>query len=126
MGTRFLIVDDSANIRSFVKKTLELTGIETDAVFEASNGFEGLAVLEQEVVDVVLTDINMPRMNGLEMIQKIKGNSAWEKIKIVVISTEGSREKIVEAAKLGVNGYLRKPFGPENVLELLNEALING
>jgi two-component system chemotaxis response regulator CheY len=126
MGMNFLVVDDSVNIRAFVKKTLGLTGLEIDSLHEAGNGEEGLAVLAKQKIDVVLTDINMPVMDGLEMIRMIKTNSEWDKIIIIVISTEGSREKILEAAKIGVKGYLRKPFGPENVLEILNEAMANG
>ncbi|MBL8027780.1 MAG: response regulator [Fibrobacteres bacterium] len=126
MGINFLIVDDSANIRAFVKKTLNMTGLEIETIFEASNGKEGLEVLSKEKVDVALTDINMPVMDGLEMIRLIKENGNMNNLKIIVISTEGSREKILEAAKLGVKGYLRKPFGPENVMEILNEAVTNG
>jgi CheY-like chemotaxis protein len=126
MGMNFLVVDDSANIRAFVKKTLALTGLDIESVFQAANGVEGLAVLAKERVDVVFTDINMPVMDGLEMIRQIRKIPEYAKVNVVVISTEGSREKILEAAKIGVKGYLRKPFGPENVLEVLNEAITNG
>lgn len=126
MGFSFLIVDDSANIRAFVRKVLNLTGLSIDLILEAEDGENGLARLAESPVDVILTDINMPRMDGLDMIRKIRADTRFQNVKIIVISTEGSREKILEAAKIGVNGYLKKPFGPEEVLGVLNEAVPDG
>jgi two-component system chemotaxis response regulator CheY len=126
MGTRFLIVDDSANIRAFVKKTLSLTGLTIDAILEAQDGQDALEKLEQNPVDVVLTDINMPRMDGLELIRRLRADERYRTLRVIVISTEGSREKILEAAKIGITGYLKKPFGPENVLEILEKAVLHG
>ncbi len=126
MGIVFLIVDDSVNIRAFVRKTLSMTGLAIDAILEAGDGLEGLAVLAGSKVDVVLTDINMPNMDGLEMIRNIRSDEKYNDIKIVIISTEGSREKILAAVKIGVTGYLKKPFGPESVLEVISEAVTNG
>ncbi|OGJ86507.1 MAG: hypothetical protein A2268_02340 [Candidatus Raymondbacteria bacterium RifOxyA12_full_50_37] len=123
MGLKFLIVDDSANIRAFVKKTLGLTGLEIERIDEATDGIDGLLQLAENPVDVVLTDINMPNMDGLDMIRKIREDPKFASIQIVVISTEGSREKIIEAVKCGANGYLKKPFGPEEVLDILKEAI---
>lgn len=126
MGLNFLIVDDSANIRAFVKKTLNLTGLPMDTVLEAKDGEEALALLKEKPVDIILTDINMPNMDGLTLIRHIRADNRFQKVRIIVISTEGSREKILEAAKIGITGYLKKPFGPEQVLEILNKAVDNG
>lgn len=125
MGMKFLIVDDSANIRAFIRKVLAMTGIAIDAIREACDGEEGLARLAEEAADVVMTDINMPRMDGLEMVRAIKALPQYNGVKIIVISTEGSRDKILEAVKCGAAGYLKKPFGPEQVLNLLTETMKN-
>ena len=126
MGMKFLIVDDSANIRAFIRKVLSMTGLEIDSVREAGDGEEGLLRLSEEPADVVLSDINMPRMDGLEMIRRIKARSEFAGVRIVVVSTEGSRDKILEAVKCGAAGYLKKPFGPEQVVNLLTETMKHG
>jgi two-component system chemotaxis response regulator CheY len=123
MAIKLLIVDDSFSIRAFVKKTLTMIDLEIDTLHEASDGLQALEVLEKEAVDVILTDINMPNMNGLELIKKIRAQTRFDNIKIVVISTEGSREMVVEAMKCGANKYLKKPFGPEQAMETLEESL---
>ncbi|OGS35700.1 MAG: hypothetical protein A2293_07435 [Elusimicrobia bacterium RIFOXYB2_FULL_49_7] len=123
---RFLIVDDSVNIRTFIRKVLNMTGLPVEEILEAGNGQQGIEVLEKEKVDVVLTDINMPVMDGLEMIRLVKAQPRFSELKMIIVSTEGSREKILEAVKMGAAGYLKKPFGPEQVLNLLTETMQNG
>lgn len=125
MGLSFLVVDDSANIRAFVKKTLAMTELDIEIVHEADNGESGLSMLAENAVDVVITDINMPVMNGLDMIREMKTKKEYNKIKILIISTEGSRQMILESVKAGASGYLRKPFGPEEVMEVL-DGMVNG
>ncbi|MFH0919578.1 MAG: response regulator [Fibrobacterota bacterium] len=126
MGFAFMIVDDSVIIRAFVRKTLGLTGLEIDTIVEACDGEEGLRLLAENKLDVILTDINMPKMDGLEMIRRIRQEKKYNTVKIVIITTEGSRQKVLEAAKIGINGYLKKPFGPEEALEVLGKAVTHG
>lgn len=123
MGISFLIVDDSLNIRAFIKKTLNMTDIDIKDIYEASNGEEAIEILKEKCVDFVLTDINMPKMDGLSMIKNIKCQEKFRDMKIIIISTEGSREKILEGVKMGASGYLKKPFGPEEIMELLQELM---
>ncbi len=123
MAINLLIVDDSLNIRAFVKKTLAMIDLAFDNIHEAGDGLEALEVLEKESVDVVLTDINMPNMNGIALIKEIRSRPQLKHLKIIVISTEGSREMVLEAIKSGANSYLKKPFGPEQAMETLEEAI---
>lgn len=115
MGTNVLIVDDSMLIRQVVKKVVRQTGIETGEVLEADNGQQAISVLEQKQVDLVLSDINMPGMDGLEMLRRLRANPAWEDLPVIMVSTEGSEETMQEAMELGASGYCLKPFTPESL-----------
>ena len=118
MPFNVLIVDDSAVMRSMIVKTLALAGIPVGDVHEASNGKEGLEALERNWIDLVLADINMPVMNGEEMINHIRGNPLWGDLPIVVISTEGSRTRI---ERLGLKdiSFIHKPFTPESLRDVV-------
>lgn len=122
MSINILIVDDSAVMRSMVAKTLKMVGPEIGEIFQAGNGKEGLEVLEDNWVDLVIADINMPVMNGLEMIDEIQSDSAWEKLPIVVISTEGSQTRIDSLHDKGVE-FIHKPFTPEAIRNVLVNKL---
>ncbi len=123
MGFKILVVDDSKVTRLMIGRTLELTKIPIDELHEAANGQEGLDALRAHTVDVVIADINMPVMNGMEMIERIKAESAMRAIPIVVISTEGSTTRIDELRALGIKAYVRKPFTPEGIRDSLKEVL---
>lgn len=123
MSLNILIVDDSATVRSVVRKALRLAELPLNNVVEAANGAEALRMLREQWIDLVLTDINMPEMNGLELIDAMKKDSLLASIPIVVISTEGSATRIEETKQAGVNAYLRKPFHPEQIKEIVEEVL---
>ena len=119
MGINILIVDDSDNIRAFIKKALSLTELDINQILEAENGLQGLEKLSAYKIDIILSDINMPVMDGLEFIRNVRAEEKNNEIIILVVSTEGSRQMILESVKAGANGYLKKPFGPDEVMETL-------
>lgn len=123
MSYNMLIVDDSSIIRSVVKKTINMSGIPTASIFEAANGFEALELLEKEWIDIVLADINMPEMNGVELVQKMSENSLLASIPVVIISSDRNESKIELLQKHGIRAYLKKPFRPENFKEVINNVL---
>lgn len=123
MSYNILIVDDSAIVRSVLKKTLTIADVSIDELFEAGDGQEALDVMAGMWVDLVFTDINMPGMGGVEMVQKMHDDGSIEKLPVVVISTEGSTTRIEEMKKMGVRSYLRKPFTPEAVKEVVESIL---
>lgn len=116
-----LIVDDSAAMRSLLVSTLETLG--NLSIVQAPNGFEALRMLPREQVDLILTDINMPDINGLELLSFIRNNPIYKDVPVVVISTEGSRKDIEKGLSLGANEYLVKPFQPEQLLEIVKRFL---
>jgi YesN/AraC family two-component response regulator len=118
---RILIVDDSAMMRAMIKRVIKLADVPVEAILEASNGAEGLAVLQAHEVHLLLTDINMPVMNGAEMLREISLNERWRHLNRVIISTDGSTVRREEAADLDVRCYLEKPFSPEVLRDVLNE-----
>lgn len=123
MAYTVLVVDDSSSIRAIIKKIIKVSGFDIGAFLDASDGQEALAVMEANQVDLVLTDINMPNMNGLELVARIRENSTLASIPVVVVSTEGSEKKMAEAMALGAVGYVKKPFVPEEIKQTLNRIL---
>lgn len=115
MTVDLLIVDDSAAIRKILQRLMLKTEISLGAIYEAGDGLEALAVMREKKVDLVLTDINMPNMNGLELLAQIRANAEWREIPVIMITTEGSQTKVMEAAHMGATGYVRKPFTPEQI-----------
>jgi two-component system, chemotaxis family, chemotaxis protein CheY len=123
MSIDILVVDDSVTIRAMIIKALRLSVPGLGEVYEAENGIAALARLTEKDVDAVLTDINMPRMDGIQLIGKMKLIPRLARIPVVVISTDGSQERIAELESQGVSGYLRKPFRPEQLREVLSKIL---
>lgn len=123
MNQDVLIVDDSAVIRQMVKRSLAMAGLDIGEVFEAGNGIEALAQLDDHPVGVMLVDINMPTMNGIQLLKRMKSNESLRDIPIVIVSTEGSRQRIAELEDCGVAGYIRKPFQPEQLRDVLTPLL---
>jgi two-component system chemotaxis response regulator CheY len=117
-----LIVDDSAMMRAVIKRALQQTNLDIGVVLEASHGREALEVLDREPVDAVLTDINMPVMNGIELLREIDARDPEHLLRIVV-STDGSTMRREEARELGVSAYIEKPFQPEVVRGVFDEFL---
>ncbi len=124
MSYNILVVDDSAIVRSLIGKTIELAGVDTENVLFAKNGQEALDLLKENWFDVILSDINMPVMNGVEMIKIISEDDIMREIPIIVISTEGSTTRIKELKDLGIRGYIRKPFTPEMIKDVITKVVI--
>ena len=122
MSLNVLVTDDSAVMRKIICKTLKLSGIPLGEIYEAANGQEGLDVLNDNWVDLVLVDINMPVMDGEEMIQHIRENPETLELPIIVVSTEGSQTRIDRLEQRGAK-FIHKPFSPELVLEIVQQAL---
>jgi len=114
-GIRALIVDDSSVMRKIVERSLREAGVELGEVYGASNGVEGLALLNQKEVDLVLSDVNMPVMDGLEFVRQMQSLESAKNIPVVMITTEGGENQVREAISLGAKGYIRKPFTQDQV-----------
>ena len=114
---RTLIVDDSSVMRKIVERSLRQAGLDTMVVYEACNGAEGLDVLKSKNVDLILSDINMPSMDGLEFLRQIRAQELAPGVPVVMITTESSEEHVKQAILAGARGYIRKPFTAEQVKE---------
>jgi two-component system chemotaxis response regulator CheY len=114
---RVLIVDDSAVMRKIVDRSLRQAGLELKEVIEAGSGTEALARLEQARVDLILTDINMPGMDGLELVRQLQGIENAKGAPIVMITTEAGESQVVQALSSGARGYIKKPFSPDHIKE---------
>jgi two-component system chemotaxis response regulator CheY len=112
---RALIVDDSSVMRKIVERSLRQAGIDLEKVVEAANGAEALAALRENPFDLILCDINMPVMDGLEFVRQAATLEAAKGVPIVMITTEGSETHVVQALTAGARGYIRKPFTPDQV-----------
>lgn len=114
---RTLIVDDSSVMRKIVERALRQAGLELLVVHEASSGTEGLDVLRSKEVDLILSDINMPSMDGLEFLRQLRAQNLAPGVPVVMITTESSEEHVKQAIHAGAQGYIRKPFTAEQVKE---------
>jgi two-component system chemotaxis response regulator CheY len=123
MAIQILIVDDSPVMRSFIRRVVKLSGIEVDQCFEASNGAEALAQLAANRVDAVLTDINMPVMDGETFVRRMRAEEPTQSTPVIVISTDATVHRIQTMQALGAIGYLQKPFGPEQLRNELDRVL---
>jgi len=114
---RTLIVDDSTVMRKIVERALRQAGLDPLVVLEAGSGTEGLEVLKAHKVDLILSDINMPSMDGLEFLRQIRSQNLAPGVPVVMITTESSEEHVKQAIQAGAQGYIRKPFTAEQVKE---------
>ncbi|WP_305043897.1 response regulator [Geoalkalibacter sp.] len=121
MSKKILITEDSPTMRAMICATLEAFG--DFEIVEAPNGFEALRVLPREKFDLVITDINMPDINGLELVSFIKRNDQYKAIPLIIVSTEGSERDREKGLKLGADAYLVKPFAPEALQALVQKFL---
>ncbi len=117
-----LIVDDSAVMRAMILKSFRMTGLEIGDVFEAENGQKGLAQLSSHSVDLVVADINMPVMDGVEMIRRMKAADETASIPILVISTEGSETRWKQLEEMGA-AFIQKPFSPEKIRDTIQTIM---
>lgn len=123
MAFNILVVDDSATMRALVKRVVQMSGIAVGEMFDADNGRAALEVLENNWIDIVLSDINMPEMNGIEMLRRLKVNDVEANVPVIFITTEGGEKTVSEAMSLGAAGYVKKPFVPETIRTVMLEAL---
>lgn len=114
---RALIVDDSSVMRKIVERSLRQAGLAISQVLEAGNGAEALAAVQNNQVDLILCDINMPVMDGLEFVKQLTAMDKAKGIPVVMITTEGSEGHVVQALSAGARGYIRKPFTADQVKE---------
>lgn len=114
---RTLIVDDSTVMRKIVERALRQAGLDPLVVHEAGSGTEGLEVLKAKQVDLILSDINMPSMDGLEFLRQVRAQNLAPGVPVVMITTESSEEHVKQAILAGAQGYIRKPFTAEQVKE---------
>lgn len=108
-----LIVDDSPLMRSFIRRILTVSGVRTKDVLEAGDGQDALDLMDKSPVDLVLSDINMPRMNGSEMLKRMSATPSMRTIPVIVVSTDATRQRMDTMQQMGAQGYIRKPFQPE-------------
>lgn len=118
MPLNVLIVDDSAVTRAMIAKALRAAGLPIGEALQAGNGQEGLDVLSENWVDIIFADINMPVMDGEEMIDKVRANPLWADLPIIVVSTEGSQTRIERLLAKGTE-FVHKPFSPETIRDVV-------
>ncbi len=123
MAYNILVVDDSRTARAFIIKALQLAGLNIGTLYEAENGRKALDVLRAEWIDLVLADINMPEMTGVEMVQQMRKDGLMQTIPVVIVSTERSATRIAELKAAGVRDYINKPFTPENIKQTADRIL---
>ncbi len=123
MAFNVMIVDDSPAMRVFVRRVLDLSGFAVGELWEASNGVEALEQLGRHWVDVVLTDINMPGMDGEQFVRELERNEMLRSIPVIVVSTDGTEHRVQQMLELGARGYVKKPFLPETLRAELEDVL---
>ena len=123
MSYNILIVDDSKVVRSVIAKILRLADIDLGNLYEAADGQAALDLLEKEWLDLVLAAINMPIMNGIELVDAMRERGLLESTPVVIVSTERSVTRIEELQAKGISAYLSKPFAPENIKRIVEGLL---
>lgn len=123
-----LIVDDSSAMRSVIKRIITLSGFEMDNCVEAGDGEDALSVLRKQRVDLVISDINMPRMDGESLLREISADAELSRIPVVVVSSDATESRASRLLALGASAYLVKPFQPQAIREKLEQVLeaVNG
>jgi two-component system, chemotaxis family, chemotaxis protein CheY len=119
-----LIVDDSAAIRKILMRVLRQTDLNLGEIKEAGDGTEAVAILKDRSFGLILSDINMPQMDGLQLLAKIKDMGHLKNVPVIMVTTEGGQGKVMEAVQLGATGYVRKPFTADQIKEKLTGVLL--
>lgn len=126
MAYNVLIVDDSATMRALIRKILSISGFDIGECFESGNGEEALEILRNHWIDLILSDLCMPGMDGAAFLRLLQGHDRWRAIPVVLITTEARPEVLDTVLPRRVQGYIQKPFKPETVrnelLKILGEA----
>lgn len=123
MAYRILIVDDSPAMRTFIRRVLDLSGFNASLCAEAAHGEEALRILRHEWMDAILTDINMPVMDGECLLRELAGDPVLSSIPAIIISTDATESRIGRLLSLGARGYVTKPFAPEDLRAELERSL---
>ena len=123
MSFNVLVVDDSNSMRAVIKKVVTISGFKMDNCLEAGNGREAMELLADNWVDVIISDINMPEVNGLELLELLAKNDTLKEIPVIMITTEGSDQRMKEAFSRGAKGFIKKPFLPEEIKKVLYEVI---
>ena len=123
MSFNVLIVDDSSAMRAVIKKIVTISGFQMDQCLQAANGREAMEVLADNWVDVIISDINMPEVNGLELLDLLKKNETLKEIPVIMITTEGSSERMQEAFNRGAKGFIKQPFLPDDIRKVLHQVI---
>jgi len=123
MSLSVLVVDDSAVVRSVVRKALGMSGVAVSEVHEAGSGLQALRVLGERWIDIVFADLNMPEMSGVEMVRAMAADDLLATVPVVIISSDRDPSRIDELRRLGIRAYLKKPFRPESLRDTLHEVL---
>ena len=120
MPTRILAIDDSPTIRGLVSRALKTAGFE---VYTASDGVEGLGVLADADPDLIITDVNMPRMDGFGLIEGVRGSLEYASVPILVLTTESGADLKARARKAGATGWIVKPFEDAQLVSIIDKVL---
>jgi two-component system chemotaxis response regulator CheY len=123
VGFSALIVDDSSTIRLIVRRCLEQSELGIRDVWEAGNGEEAVDVLAKQAIDVVLADINMPKMDGFQLLAAMKQDDRWKTIPVLMITTEAAASAVLDTVQKGASGYIRKPFTAVQIRSQLSSLL---
>jgi two-component system chemotaxis response regulator CheY len=123
MAFHLMIVDDSAAMRAFIVRVIWLSGLDVGICMQASNGQEALDLLRSNWIDIVLTDVNMPVMNGEQFICSMEADEMLRTIPVLVVSTDGSEHRVRKMMSLGAKGYVKKPFSPEVLRKSMEQLL---
>lgn len=123
MSFNVLIVDDSISMRAVIKKVVTISGFQMEKCIEAGNGRQAMEKLAENWVDAIISDINMPEVNGLELLDLLSQDETLKAIPVIMITTEGSEQRMQEAFARGAKGFIKKPFLPEEIKKVLYEVI---
>ncbi len=123
MAYNVMIIDDSRSMRHVIKKVLKISGLDIGEIIEAGNGQEALDQLQDHWVDLILSDIHMPVMDGLEFLRRFGAQAEFRDVPVVLVTTERNEKRLAEAMALGARAYLSKPFQPEEFRSLVLKLL---
>lgn len=123
MSLRLLVVDDSRAMRGLIRRVISLSGLDVNECLEAGDGIEALEILTREWVDVVIADINMPRMNGEELVRRLAEMGIIASVPVIIVSTDGTSVRKKRLMEMGAKGYLIKPFAPEMLRDEIERVL---
>jgi two-component system, chemotaxis family, chemotaxis protein CheY len=123
MAYTILTVDDSATTRAIIKRTVQMSGVEVERMLEAPDGAAALDVLRANKIDLMFLDLNMPNMSGMELTAKVRSEPAIAATRICIVSSESTASRLDQLRNQGVDGYVKKPFTPEQIRKVIADIL---